>query len=124
MRRNNKLFPCNSLTVGRLVFYFSVFAGKKELLLANIARTLFPATTLQISAPWPTGARELSGFDPWAGPFCQTSSENSYVPFISELTGRTGQIGQTGSDRSVTNNYHQYMSNFMQSTLLLEVEVV
>ena len=43
----------------------------------------FPATTLQISALWPTGAGELSGADPQAGLFClePTSSENSCVPF-------------------------------------------
>ena len=29
---------------------------------------IFPTTTLQIPALWPTGAEELSGSDPWAGP--------------------------------------------------------
>ena len=33
------------------------------------ARLHFPATTLQILALWPTGAGELNGSDPWAGPF-------------------------------------------------------
>ena len=30
---------------------------------------IFPATILQLPALWPTGAGELSGSDPWAGPF-------------------------------------------------------
>ena len=30
---------------------------------------IFPATTLEIPALWPTGAGELSGSDPRAGPF-------------------------------------------------------
>ena len=30
---------------------------------------IFPAITLQILALWPTAAGELSGSDPWAGPF-------------------------------------------------------
>ena len=30
---------------------------------------IFPATTLPIPVLWPTGAGELSGSDPWVGPF-------------------------------------------------------
>ena len=61
----------------KVAFHFSALAGRKELVLTSLngrprstahAHT-FPATTLQIPALWPTGKGELSGSDPWAGPF-------------------------------------------------------
>ena len=59
------------------------------------ARTFFPVTTLQTEfALWPTGAGELSGSDPWAGPFWPKPVLRSRAFHL-----RTGQTGQMGSNR-------------------------
>ena len=52
------------------VTIFGRFSDRKELILASLNGKvqggvyIFPATTLQIPALWPTGAGELSGSDP------------------------------------------------------------
>ena len=48
-----------------LALFWPVFKNGKSKQRAHI----FPATTLQIPALWPTGAGELSSSDPWAGTF-------------------------------------------------------
>ena len=55
-------------------WFWPVLNGKVELARAYI----FPATTLQIPALWPTGAGELSGSE---AILVRASSENSFVPF-------------------------------------------
>ena len=55
----------------KVAFHLSVMASRKELVLASLNGTvqgIFPATTHQFPALWPTGARELNSSDSRAGP--------------------------------------------------------
>ena len=74
-KKNNKKRKRHKTMHTKVAFHLSFLASRKELVLASLngkskARAyVFPATTLQIPALWPTGAGELSGSDPWAGLF-------------------------------------------------------
>ena len=73
VRSRSAIFPETTRSEFWVTFRLSAQVGRKQLVLARWkgprrARTFFPSQ-LRIPALWPTGAGELGGSDPCAGPF-------------------------------------------------------